>query len=482
MQSHNCHNHYCITARDSAQSISHFVPVLVWIVTLIIVGSNHAVTALFLTPSSTATITTATKNHVFLHHRHFRHHSSSTFLRRRSHLLLRMVANTDNNADDGAAAAALLEKEYEMMELMVTKRGEIEEVLMADSDMRPLLPNELATAAVGVGVGVGAGAGVGVGAGDGVPKQQQGFGGSSAKDRKKKKKKKSKKDAAPPEQLNSKLDEAKEHAKVLKNEGLVRIDGILSDSIADTLRDFVYNIRMVEGNKLKATTSMEDKFPTIRRWDLSIPLFEYDNSNSGTKTPTIAYQALNDILHTSIVGETMSRFLGTSDAELYELASYISDSGSSRQVVHSDTPCFGTDDNQPVLCTCFIALQDIRMDMGPTVWLPKTNICRIHDLFFGEEDAGKMNTPEKDYFLQTRSSVVGIIPKGSCVLFDSRLLHCGTANKSLNNESRALFFFSFRHPKVNLSNPGGDQPSIRSDLKGRFRLSDFVDANTDQVI
>jgi len=472
MKAHNRYRNTCTTARN-------FLTVRVWIVALLLLGSNHAATAFVFSPSSpktttTTTSTTATKmKSIVLHNPHRYHHSShaSSVLSRRSHVRLRMSANTDD--DGGAAAAALLAEEYEMMEQMVAQRGEVEELLMADSDMRPLLPNELAS-----GAGVGAG----------VVKEQRGFGGSSAADRKKKKRKKwSQKEAAPlPDQPTKKVDEAKGHAQVLKTEGLVRIDNILSESITDTLRDFVYNIRMVEGNKLKATTttSMEDKFPTVRRWDLSIPLFEYGtNSNLGTKTPTIAYQALNDILRTSVVGETMSRFLDTSNAELYELASYISDPGSSRQVVHSDTPCFGTDDNQPVLCTCFIALQDIRLDMGPTVFLPKTNQHQIHDVFFGEEDAGKRLTPLKDSFLQTRPGVVGVIPKGSCVLFDSRLLHCGTANRSLKDESRALFFFSFRHPKVNLSNPGGDQPSIRSDLKGRFRLSDFVGGTTiDNVI
>ena len=58
--------------------------------------------------------------------------------------------------------------------------------------------------------------------------------------------------------------EAKDCAKVLKKEGLVRIDRILSDLVTDTLGDSVYNIRTHEGKKLKATT-MQAEFPTIRR-------------------------------------------------------------------------------------------------------------------------------------------------------------------------------------------------------------------------
>jgi len=386
------------------------------------------------------------------------------------HYHLMMAENDDD------ASSFILEKEYELTEQMVTERAEIEELLMANSVTSPLLPNEPTAAAAAAAV-----------------KPQRGFGGGSTAVKKKKKGKKlknSKKTEQPPQNNsnNNKSDEAKDHAKVLKQEGLVRIDGVLSDAVTDQLREFVYDIRTTELKRGGATT-MQATFSTIRRWDLSIPLFEDDSDDNNNNvvattttstpsTPTIAYQALNDVLQTTAVGETMSRFLGTDNAELYELSSYISDPGSARQVIHADTPCFGTDDDQPILCTCFIALQDVRMDMGPTIWLPRTNTYKIHDLFFGEEDDETNTssaTPRKDQFLQTQSSVVGIIPKGSCVLFDSRLLHCGTANKStMTDNSRALLFFSFQHPNINLFNPGGDTASIRPDLKGRFRLADFL--------
>lgn len=352
----------------------------------------------------------------------------------------------------------LLEEEYELTEQMLTQRGEVEEELMACSASHPILPNKFtATKITGV-----------------IVKEQRGFGGESiAGSKKGKKRKTAKKDTAvKPKELSTKSEIAKFHANVLKNEGLVRIDNVLSDSVTDKLRAFVYAIRATEGNKANAT-GMQATFSTIRRWDLSIPLFEYNAHGATTTATTIAHRALTDILETTAVGETMRSFLGTDLAELYELSSYISDPGSSRQVVHSDTPCFGTNDDQPILCTCFVALQDVKMDMGPTVWLPKTNTYAIHDVFFGEDN--QVNTPNKDHFLRTHESVVGIIPKGSCVLFDSRLLHCGTANKSVN-DSRALFFFSFQHPGIVLSNPGGDNASIRPDLKGQFRLSDFVKA------
>jgi hypothetical protein len=53
--------------------------------------------------------------------------------------------------------------------------------------------------------------------------------------------------------------------------------------------------------------------------------------------------------------------------------------------------------------------------------------------------------------------------KSSCVIYDSRLLHCGSANRSFEkNQSRAIFYFSFRHPEILYP---GNPPSIRNDLR-----------------
>jgi hypothetical protein len=48
------------------------------------------------------------------------------------------------------------------------------------------------------------------------------------------------------------------------------------------------------------------------------------------------------------------------------------------------------------------------------------------------------------------------------VIYDSRLLHCGSANRNINQTSRAIFYISFRHP--NILYPG-NPPSIRNDLQ-----------------
>jgi len=66
------------------------------------------------------------------------------------------------------------------------------------------------------------------------------------------------------------------------------------------------------------------------------------------------------------------------------------------------------------------------------------------------------------------------MPKGSAVVFDARILHCGNANSS--QTSRALFNFSFRNPLVqgNL----GYEGSIRPGYGQKMTLSDVADALT----
>lgn len=47
------------------------------------------------------------------------------------------------------------------------------------------------------------------------------------------------------------------------------------------------------------------------------------------------------------------------------------------------------------------------------------------------------------------------------MIYDSRVLHCGSANRS-SNRCRAIFYFSFRHPDIMYP---GNPPSIRHDLQ-----------------
>ena len=135
----------------------------------------------------------------------------------------------------------------------------------------------------------------------------------------------------------------------------------------------------------------------------------------------------------------------------------MSDPGSQRQVIHPDTPC--VDGKGPVLYTCFIALQDVTLDMGPTVWLPRTHNTEAHEAFKDSAQSGGGGDSPKDNLIKTQPAVLGTFTKGSCAIFDSRLLHCGSANRS--EDDRALFYFSFKEPQVGYT---GNPASIRQEL------------------
>jgi ectoine hydroxylase-related dioxygenase (phytanoyl-CoA dioxygenase family) len=151
------------------------------------------------------------------------------------------------------------------------------------------------------------------------------------------------------------------------------------------------------------------------------------------------------------------------EAVLYELSCLISDPGSQRQNVHPDNPVIEQSNlsgNEPTLLTCFVALQDINLDMGPTVWIPKTHTKEVHEKFQNEQPGYDGEDSPKDEILRNSPHKLGMLKKGSCAIFDSRLLHCGSANRS-EDTPRALFYFSFKNPKVGYP---GNPASIRKEI------------------
>lgn len=250
---------------------------------------------------------------------------------------------------------------------------------------------------------------------------------------------------------------AKIHAKELRKSGVVRIDDILTGDMADELREYAFDLRkrseeQVRIGKVKQIERFADVLLKDNRCDLTIPLEE-----------DIVVDALLQVLQKTPVGKMISSMLGK-QAALYELSCLISDKGSNRQVVHPDTPC--TSDEEAVLYTCFIALQDIDLTMGPTTWLPKTHTISAHELFKDDYVAPSTGESCKDKLLRTAPSVLGVLPKGSCAIFDSRLLHCGGANTS--DRSRALFYFSFKNPKIGYP---GNPASIRPELSSKYTIT-----------
>ena len=261
---------------------------------------------------------------------------------------------------------------------------------------------------------------------------------------------------------NNNKAEGKEYAKILKKEGVVRIDNVLSSDTADEVREYLYALRKqseleVAEGKIQPIQRFADVLLKQNRCDLTIPMGD-----------EIITKALDETLRVSQIGSTISSVFGDG-AILHEFSCLMSDPGSQRQVIHPDTPYI--DGKGPVLYTCFIALQDVSLDMGPTTWLPRTHCKEAHEQFqdtFASEGAES----RKDALIRKQPAVLGTLPKGCCGIFDSRLLHCGTANRSVDGTSRALFYFSFKNPEVGYP---GNPASIRAELgNANVSLGDLV--------
>lgn len=271
------------------------------------------------------------------------------------------------------------------------------------------------------------------------------------------------------------------HAAALQTDGIVRIDKVLSDKLAANLRDYLVDLRarataQVESGEIQ--DSMErfaDVLLNQNRCDLKIPL-----------GPAPVHEALYHLLAQSVVGKVIEYVYDSyggvgKEATLWELNCFMSNAVARRQLVHADCVCLepvvGLEDGEPIMLTCFVALQDIDEAMGPTVWMPGTHTLQAHNQFFETGiDAASTRTDAaspKDKLLRSSKSLMGTIPQGSCVIFDPRVLHCAGGNSCPDPEkTRALFYVSFKNPKVD--SPGSPSTSGYGIATADLTLEDLV--------
>ena len=128
--------------------------------------------------------------------------------------------------------------------------------------------------------------------------------------------------------------------------------------------------------------------------------------------------------------------------------------------MHCDTPYL---EQVAPLYTFFVALQDVESNMGHTTFLPRTHCRAAHDLF----NAGPR---QKAQLIAASPAVQSGLAKGDAAIFDSRVLHCGGENSSLDRR-RVLFYFTFTAGDTKQFNPNPSRGagSIRS--QDRFQIS-----------
>lgn len=287
------------------------------------------------------------------------------------------------------------------------------------------------------------------------------------------------------------------YAKVLATDGLVRIDNVLEPSLADELRDYLCDLRTrsiadVENGRVQDS---QERFADVllnqNRCDLKIPLGPPPVNNAlyhllartgNNDGRTNTNESLSIVR--KVVDYVFESYDGVGkDAELWESNCFMSNSGARRQLVHADNVCLEPvvglkTEDEPIILTCFVALQDIDATMGPTVWMPGTHTLAAHNQFF-ETGIDASSTPTdsyspKDAILKSSNAVVGTIPKGACVIFDPRVLHCAGSNTCADpDHTRALFYVSVKNPKID--NPGCPSTSGYGIATAAITLEELTD-------
>jgi ectoine hydroxylase-related dioxygenase (phytanoyl-CoA dioxygenase family) len=194
-------------------------------------------------------------------------------------------------------------------------------------------------------------------------------------------------------------------------------------------------------------------------------------------------KVLRYICSDQIYGELMEGLVGQ-DGELVELSALISLPGSEAQSDHTDlsysegTARRGNESDWssntagagslyvPLLCSTFVALQDVSSDMGPTKIFPRSHTYEFHSQIekksYTYSPDGHMEL-DQDLFYETcdatniiknNTSNVGLagikeddfvsmdVSSGSVYMIDSRVVHSGTANTSA--KPRVLLCFAFQ--------------------------------------
>ena len=260
-------------------------------------------------------------------------------------------------------------------------------------------------------------------------------------------------------QLMSDKQCARRVAHALRQDGVVRVDDCMPAPLAEKVeRDCVDWLARAKAEVRHGLRRADDAFALHllsgpqcgRRFDCKLPLVGP------------VREALATCLR--VLSPTLTTMLGTR-AELFELSTLVSDRGTPAQVLHADFPPEGDlhlgGDDGPVALVAFVALSNLDLTHGPTVFVPRTHTRRFHARH--EADAGAS--------LAARSATTTFSPllqRGDLILMDSATFHAGGANAL---SRRVLFHFSFKRADAY---PGGRFSSLLDELRSQqHSLSDL---------
>jgi len=142
---------------------------------------------------------------------------------------------------------------------------------------------------------------------------------------------------------------AAQQAKVLKKEGVLLVENVLSSAVADDLRAYVLEQQQLAQIRTEQDPSLARSFYGVEqarafRCDLQLSLlrggFHADQEDhDGASEPShVLADALNELFGDQGTLSDLYENLVTPNGELYELAAVVTHPGSKRQTVHPDLP------------------------------------------------------------------------------------------------------------------------------------------------
>lgn len=207
----------------------------------------------------------------------------------------------------------------------------------------------------------------------------------------------------------------------LSQEGIARVDNLLSNDLCVNLLSFINNelsAQIANDNPMTTQTGFGDVLCREHRWDM------YLNATQREVHESLGY------VFKSTLQSIFAELFNGENAEFHELSALISDNGANAQPIHPDSRF--TD--EPIMFTVFIALQDINEQMGPTIFLPRTHNRASHD---------QHKATNNSAFLASCEYRQSLLKAGDAVIMDSRLLHSGHFNI---DSRRILLYFTIRNP------------------------------------
>jgi len=251
----------------------------------------------------------------------------------------------------------------------------------------------------------------------------------------------------------------------LQENGVVLVPEILQPDFCQDLRACLYHENDLMRKQVEEDPTLSrslfyvpaDILFSSNRGYVLLPFRETASVNQGpTHKGTIVQAAQRLLSPEAKLARLFGHVCDGDSSQLYDFCALRTEPGADRQVIHSDTPI----QDIPGLFCAFVALQDVTMAMGGTLFLPKTHVQSPARRDF---DRGKTEA-----ILKASKPEYTMLKAGDAAVFDMRTLHAGLPNLAETGANRLLMAITFRNTKATESL--GHKPNLRPGYVGQYTL------------